>query len=370
MKKNIAVIFGSKSVEHEISIITANQVFKAIDRHKYNVIPIYINKKGIWYTGSILENLNNFKDIKLIEKKAKKIRYFEKKDSNLVIKTSIKSYKVDLFFLTTHGTYGEDGTLQGFCEMFDIPYTGSGVISSSITMDKVLTKIILKEHGIPVIDFKYISKTEWLTSNNEFIKTCENEFGYPMIVKPAKLGSSIGVTKVNSKEEFVDAAEVAFSFDDKILVEKYLENAKELNCAVMGYKNPIVSVVEEIVKQNDLFDFSEKYISKGKKFSNHKIPAEIDENLTQKIIETAKKTFKSLDCYGNIRIDFLYKDELYVNEINSIPGALAYYLWQASGLTFTQLIDNLINIAEEVHKDKKNKIYSIDTNILSLRVSK
>ncbi|SHH47147.1 D-alanine--D-alanine ligase family protein [Thermosipho atlanticus] len=370
MRKNVAVIFGSKSVEHEISIITANQILNAIDRNKYNVIPVYINKDGDWYTGSVLEKIENFKNLNLIEKKAKKINQFKKKNSKLLLKTNFKTYEIDLCILATHGTYGEDGSLQGFCEMFDIPYTGSGILSSAIAMDKVLTKLILKENNIPVVDFKYITKQDWDSSYDKFIETCEKELGYPMYIKPARLGSSIGISKVYSKEEFITSAEVAFSFDNKILVERSIENAKELNCAVLGYKQPIVSEIEEIIKQKEFFDFKEKYINKGKKFSNHKIPAELDENIKQEIIKLAVKTFKSLDCYGNIRIDFLYKDKIYVNEVNTIPGAMAFYLWQASGITFTHLIDNLINIAEKVYKDKKKKIYSIDTNILSIKVTK
>ncbi|MDK2886025.1 MAG: D-alanine-D-alanine ligase [Thermosipho sp. (in: thermotogales)] len=371
MKKNVAVIFGSKSVEHEISIITANQILNAIDKEKYNVIPVYISKDGTWYTGSVLENLENFKNINLITKKAKKIRYFEKSNSKLLLKSSFKTYEIDLCFLAAHGTYGEDGTLQGFCEMMDVPYTGSSILSSAIAIDKVITKQLLKANNIPVVDFDYITKRKWDTSYEKFIKSCESKFGYPMYIKPSRLGSSIGITKVNSIDEFINAAEMAFSFDNKILVEKAIENAREFNCAVMGYKNILVSEVEEIIKKRDFFDFNEKYINKGKKFSNHKIPAEIDEKIKNEIVDLAKKTFKSLDCYGNIRIDFLYKDDkIFVNEVNTIPGALAFYLWQATGITFTHLIDNMINIAEEVFKDKKNKIYSIDTNILSLKVEK
>jgi len=370
MKKNVAVIFGSKSVEHEISIITANQILNAIDRNKYNVIPIYISKNGIWYTGSVLENLENFKDVQSVLKKAKKIRFLEKKNSQLLIKSNLKTYEVDICLLATHGTYGEDGSLQGFCEMMDIPYTGAGVLSSAVSNDKVITKQLLKENNIPVVDFNFITKHKWDSSYEKFIESCENQFGYPMFIKPSKLGSSIGITKVNSKDEFINAAELAFSFDNKILVEKSIENAREFNCAVMGYKNILVSEIEEIIKKSHFFDYTEKYINNGKKFSNHKIPADVDEITKQEIIKLAKKTFKALDCYGNIRIDFLFNDKIYVNEVNTIPGALAFYLWEATGITFTHLIDNLINIAEEVYKDKKNKTYSIDVNILSLKVEK
>jgi D-alanine-D-alanine ligase len=370
MKKNVGVIFGTKSVEHEISIITANQVLNAIDRNKYNVIPIYISKNGEWYTGSILENLDNFKNIQFVLKKAKKIKSFEKIKSQMMLKTSFKTYAIDICLLATHGTYGEDGSLQGFCEMMDIPYTGAGVLSSAVSNDKVITKQLLKQNNIPTVDFKFITKNEWDYSYEKFIEYCENLFGYPMFIKPSKLGSSIGITKVNSKDEFINAAELAFSFDNKILVEKSIENAREFNCAVMGYKNILVSEIEEIIKKSQFFDYNEKYINNGKKLSNHKIPADIDEETKKEIIKLAKKTFKALDCYGNIRIDFLFNEKLYVNEVNTIPGAFAFYLWEASGITFTHLIDNLINIAEEVYKDKKNKVYSVDVNILSLKVEK
>ena len=253
MKKNVAVIFGSKSVEHEISIITANQILNAIDRNKYNVIPIYISKNGIWYTGSILENLENFKDVQSVLKKAKKIRFLGKKNSQLLIKSNLKTYEIDICLLATHGTYGEDGSLQGFCEMMDIPYTGAGVLSSAVSNDKVITKQLLKENNIPIVDFNFITKHEWDSSYEKFIESCENQFGYPMFIKPSKLGSSIAITKVNSKDEFINAVELAFSFDNKILVEKSIENAREFNCAVMGYKNILVSEVENILTMEKNF---------------------------------------------------------------------------------------------------------------------
>ncbi|WP_232617845.1 ATP-grasp domain-containing protein [Thermosipho africanus] len=196
---------------------------------------------------------------------------------------------------------------------------------------------------MPVVDFLYTNKKNY---TNDFLNHCKEVLEYPMIVKPARLGSSIGVKKVNDKGELEKAIEVAFSFDEKVIVEKWIDS-RELNCAVMGYKNIVVSEIEEIKKQKDFFDYNEKYVQKGKKFSNHIIPAPIDENLKNTIKSIARDTFNALECHGNIRIDFLLSkdNKIYVNEVNSIPGALSYYLWQMSGFTFSQVIDNMISIA-------------------------
>ncbi|ABR30353.1 D-alanine--D-alanine ligase [Thermosipho melanesiensis] len=359
---NIGIFFGSKSVEHEISIITAQQVLSSIDRKKYNVIPIYISKSGEWFTGKVLEDLETFKDFDKLEKKAKKIDSFSVKNNKLLLKYGLKKQTIDFCFLVFHGTNGEDGTFQGMCEIFGIPYSGCNHFSSAFTMDKVVTKLLLKEKEISVVDFEYTTEI-----NEEFFKRCEKNLGYPMIVKPARLGSSIGVSKVVDRKNFEEAVKNVLLFDNKVLVEKWI-NAREINCAVMGYKNIFVSELEEINKKNDFFNFEEKYFKKGKKFSNHIIPARIDENLKNKIKEIAKDTFKILECSGNVRIDFLIADKIYVNEINTIPGALSFYIWQKSGFTFSQIIDNMINMGLERFKDKK--IVSIDTNILKIKVGK
>ncbi|QTA38347.1 D-alanine--D-alanine ligase [Thermosipho ferrireducens] len=373
MKKNIAVIFGSRSVEHEISIITAHQVLSAIDREKYNVIPIYISKDGQWYTGKCLEKIDNFKDTLKLEKKATPIKALNGLNGKLIVKTPLKKFLIDVCILATHGTYGEDGSLQGLCEVFNVPYTGSGILGSTVGMDKVISKIVLRSNNIPVVDFLHITDHEWRKNKDEFVKKCEEELGFPLYIKPALLGSSIGINKAKTREELFEAIETALLFGHKVIVEKAVENAREINCAVMGYREPIVSVFEEILRKRDFFDYNEKYLSKGKdgKFSNHKIPANLNKKLEQMLKNVAISTFKVLECYGNIRIDFLVKnEEVYVSEVNTIPGAFAYYLWQASGLTFSQVIDNMISIAESVHKDKNRKVFSVETNVLSLRVGK
>lgn len=365
---NVGLFFGSKSVEHEISIITAHQVLNFVDKNKYNIIPIYITKDGKWLTGKILEDLENFKNLERLEKKAKQISSISAKDGKLILHSNIKKITIDVCLLTFHGSNGEDGSIQGMLEFLNVPYTGCGMYSSMYTMDKVITKLILKEKNIPVVDFLYTNKKNY---TNDFLNHCKEVLEYPMIVKPARLGSSIGVKKVNDKGELEEAIETAFSFDDKVIVEKWIDS-RELNCAVMGYKNIVVSEIEEIKKQKDFFDYNEKYVQKGKKFSNHIIPAPIDENLKNTIKSIARDTFNALECHGNIRIDFLLSkdNKIYVNEVNSIPGALSYYLWQMSGFTFSQVIDNMISIAFEAFKDKKSKIYSIDTNLFDLKVEK
>jgi len=376
MKKRVGLFFGSKSVEHEISIITAMQVLNAIDKEKYEVIPIYIDKRGEFFTGDYLKEINNFKNLSLIPKNSQKIINLKLNVKNKMIfeTESIfnKKIEIDIAFSTIHGTYGEDGKIQGIFEMLNIPYVGADVTSSALGMDKVLMKEIFKTNDLPIVNHLWIKRDEWENKKDEIIKSIEEKIKYPLFVKPANLGSSIGITKAYDKENLINGVEIAKFYDKKIIFEESIENLKEINCSVLGNDEPIASVCEEVKSNKDFLDYESKYKSKPKqeqilKKYGHTIPANISDIKTKEIQELAIKAFKAIDCKGIARIDFLMDkttEKVYVNEINTMPGAISFYLWEASGIPFPNLIDNLINLAYEIYDDKNKNITSIDSDVL------
>lgn len=352
MKKlNVAVIFGSRSVEHDVSIITGIQIILNLSKEKYNVIPIYITQNGNFLTGEYLKNIDNFKDKKLIEKKTKKV------DFN----------NIDVAIIAVHGTNGEDGTLQGILEIKNIAYTCAGVVGSAVGMDKIIQKAAFRDNNIPVVDYV------WFDRSNISIIEIEKKLKYPMFVKPANLGSSIGITKATDRKSLEFAIEVAFNYDRRILIEEAVSDATEINCSVLGNDNPIPSVLEEPVRYDEILSFKDKYLrggkgGKGMASLTRKIPAPISKDLTENIKNLAVKAFKAVDCSGLARIDFLLNkktNKVYVNEINTIPGSLAFYLWEKSGYPYPMLLDRLITLALERFQQKQDKIYSYDTNILN-----
>jgi len=376
MKKRVGLFFGSKSVEHEISIITAMQVLNAIDKEKYEVIPIYIDKRGEFFTGDYLKEINNFKNLSLIPKNSQKIINLKLNVKNKMIfeTESIfnKKIKIDIAFSTIHGTYGEDGKIQGIFEMLNIPYVGADVTSSALGMDKVLMKEIFKANDLPIVNHLWIKRDEWENKKDEIIKSIEEKIKYPLFVKPANLGSSIGITKAYDRENLINGVEIAKFYDKKIIFEQSIESLKEINCSVLGNDEPIASVCEEVKSNKDFLDYESKYKSKSRqeqilKKYGHTIPANISDIKTKEIQELAIKAFKAIDCKGIARIDFLMDkttEKVYVNEINTMPGAISFYLWEASGIPFPNLIDNLINLAYEIYEDKNKNITSIDSDVL------
>lgn len=376
MKKRIGLFFGSKSVEHEISIITAMQVYNAIDKSKYIVYPIYISKKGEWFTGENLLKIENFRNLSNIPKISQKISAIKITNDNiLTLETEgiiNKKIFIDIAFSVIHGTYGEDGKIQGIFEMLNVPYVGCGVLSSSIGMDKVIMKEIFKANNLPIVNYIWFKRDKWEKSKDEIINKIESSFKYPVFVKPANLGSSIGITKAENIESLIYGVEIAKHYDSKIIVEEEVKNLREINCSVMGNEEAIPSKLEEVKTPKIFLDYDSKYklSSKGssmfKRFG-HIIPAELSDEKTKEIQELAVKAFKALDCKGVVRVDFLMDSEtekVYVNEINTLPGALSFYLWEATGISFDKLIDNLINISLEVFEDKNKNITSIDTDVL------
>ena len=378
MKIKVGVIFGGKSVEHEVSIISALQAIDNIDKNKYDVVPIYIGKNRIWYTSNLLFNIEEYKDIDLLIKKCREVTLCKKDNefclisSKGIINRVIE--KIDIAFPIVHGANVEDGTLAGYLDTIGIPYVGSKVLGASIGQDKVLIKQVLKSANIPVVDYIWFYDVDYELDKSKYLKRIE-ELGYPVVVKPATLGSSVGINYVKNDKVIEDAINEALEYDKKIIVEKAVENLIEVNASVLGnYENMKVSVLEQVLSNNDLLTYEDKYVGNGKtKGSNGMvntsriIPANISDSLTKKIQNTSLDVFKVLNFSGVVRIDYLIDGktkDYYVNEPNTIPGSLSFYLWDKTNKKYKELLDELITLSIKEYKDKQKKIYSFNTNIL------
>ncbi len=379
MKLKVGVIFGGQSVEHEISVISALQAIANINEDEYDIVPIYIAKNKDWYTSNILLDIENYKDLDELIKKCKKV-VLQKIDDDfcLVNYNKILSKvinKVDVIIPIVHGQNVEDGTLQGYLETIGIPYASSNVLASSLGQDKVVMKQIFTACNIPVVPYVWFFDTEYLIDKDKYISEI-NKLGYPVIVKPASLGSSIGIKCVHNQNELEDAINDAISYDNKIIIEKAIANLIEVNCSVLGnYEKMEVSTLEQVLSSNDILTFKDKYVGNGKTKNQSKgmvstsriIPAGISKELTEKIQATSKEVFRVLNLRGVCRIDYLIDsktNKYYVNEPNTIPGSLAFYLWEASGKKYSELLDDLIKIAIKEYKNKSKKITKFDTNVL------
>ncbi|MGN1298595.1 MAG: D-alanine--D-alanine ligase family protein [Candidatus Scatovivens sp.] len=391
----LGIFFGGKSVEHEISVITMSQAIASIDESKYEIVPIYISKQGVMYTGDDLLDLYQYKDIDVLLKRSYKVAVVNngKRVEVIRIPAPIVGKRVlntiDVAFPIIHGTNGEDGTIAAFINLLGIPCVGPDILSSSIGMDKIIMKKVMKESGLPVVDYVSFYSMEYNKDEDKFINEIEEKINYPVIVKPANLGSSVGIKKAKNKQELTEAIDFAMEFSDRILVEKAIENLKEINCSVIGdIAETEASVCEEPCFEDDILSYTDKYMAggktnskgikgmlqksggKGMAVSNKKLPADISDEKREEIQKLAKETFKVLGCSGVSRVDFLIDkdtDTTYVNEINTIPGALSYYLWEASGKTFTQELDEVIDIAIRKHEEKEKLTVSYDQNILAMQ---
>ena len=380
-KYNVALIFGGCTPEHEVSIVTAHQVCLALQEN-YHVIPIYVTKNGEWLTGDALCDLSTFTDGTLPHPSDfdKVTVEFHPEPKFVVSSKHWLGQKVrkrtvlpiDLVFPSIHGMHGEDGTLQGLLELMNLPYVGAGVVGSAVGMDKIMMKAILKENKLPILPYLWWDRQKWETGRDAIIEDVETTFSYPVFVKPAMGGSSIGVSHAKDQTDLVSAVEVAGAYSRRILVEKAVENPVEINCAVMGTETPTVSVCEQPITQANLLSFDDKYIhqeegSSGMAGADRKIPAPISEELTLHIQQLAARTFEVLDCAGVARIDFLVDADqsVYVNEINTIPGSYSYYLWAHQGVEFPQLVAELIDLAFTAHTQKNALTYTYTTNLLS-----
>ena len=377
--KKVGIIFGGRSVEHEVSVITAMQIIENIDKTKYKPVPIYIDKEGKWLTGDCFLEFKNYKTNSFID--AKEIVISSNyKDNNIyanpkTLKTFGKKIldEIDIAFPAIHGTNGEDGTVQGIFELMDIPYVGAGVLGSSVGMDKILMKDVYKANDLPIVDYHWFYRTRWEKQQDQVIKEIEERLEYPLFVKPANLGSSIGISKAKDREGLIYAIQVAINYDRKIIIEEAVENPREINCAVMGYDDEVItSLCEEPLGWEDILSFEDKYIKsneKGGKSTGERriIPAEIRDNMRGEIEELAKKAFTTIDARGVSRIDFLVDQEenIYINEINTLPGSISFYLWEGKGFYFEKLISELINIAIKVYEEKNKNTYSYEANLLN-----
>ncbi|HEX6777488.1 MAG TPA: D-alanine--D-alanine ligase family protein [Ktedonobacterales bacterium] len=383
-KIRVGVVFGSRSVEHEVSVITGQQVIAALDKNRYDVTPIYITKAGVWYTGEKLLDVANFKDEKAVLAGCEQVYLppdptvggliFKRSEKGGLFKRPRESevLPLDVLFPTVHGTYGEDGTLQGLFELSGIPYTGSGVLGSAVGMDKILMKSVFRDQGLPVVKYYATTRRAWENDPDATMKAIEQTLGYPVFVKPANLGSSVGITQAKTREELQQALEVAAHYDRRLLIEQAVPNVIEINCAVLGFQEPQASVCEQPIALQDFLSYEDKYMRGGKasgmKGLSRKIPAPISEELTKRVQEIAIRSFELLDCRGVARIDFLFDaktETLYINEINTLPGSISFYLWEPMSMNISALVDRLIQLALEVHRERQRTTYSVDSPLLA-----
>lgn len=368
-KEKILVVFGGKSAEHDISIITGLQVLKSINRSKFDVFPLYISKTGEFFFGKKLEDFKQY--IKFNPKNFKKAIFIPGKQS-IYFNTAgllLKGFEISCVVLCLHGMNGEDGTIQGLFELCEIPYTSCGVLSSSICMDKAIMKDVLKANKI--LSPKHIAfhKTEFYLEEEKFLKIVENKFNFSCFVKPANLGSSIGISRCKTKEEFLEAVGIAFAYDEKVVVETPVENAIEVNCAVLGNDDTALASNLEYPKSwSEFLNFDEKYLArKNEKLKDEKTKC-LPKKIEKRIQEIAIKAFKAFECYGVVRIDFLVDEitnKIFLNELNSIPGSLAFYLFKENGIDFSKLIEKLILLAKQKTKSKLSNRYSYVSTALA-----
>lgn len=403
MKIKIGVFFGGKSVEHEISIITMSQAISSLNPDKYEIVPIYISKSGVMYTGEDLLDLYSFKDMDVLLKRCYKVCVVNDGKSVKVMRCPAPFIgkrvlnTIDIAFPIVHGTNVEDGTMAGFLNLLDIPYIGPDILASSIGMDKILMKKVLKESGLPVVDYVSFYSMEYIKNEEKIQKEIKEKLRYPLIVKPGNLGSSVGIKKAKNENELIEAIDFAMEFSDRVIVENAVENLKEINCSVIGnIAESETSVCEEPFFSDEILSYADKYMGgsktkggnlkgngkitlgnktsgKGMAGSDKKLPADISDEKRDEIQKLTKETFKVLGCSGVARVDFLMDtktDKVYVNEINTIPGALSFYLWEATGKSFEKELDELVDIALKRHREREKLTFSYDQNILAMQGSK
>ena len=389
-KTTIGVVFGGRSVEHDVSVVTGNQVMRAFDNSRYDVVPIYIGRDGKWYSGDPLFELENYKDDEIVSYKGVE---------NVVLSPSTQHHgliiepvsgrmhrsvvrRLDVVFPAVHGSHGEDGTLQGLIEMADIPYVGCGVMGSALANDKAFTKAILTQHGIPVVDGSVVNRSDWLSDQDTVLNRVTDSHPFPLFVKPATLGSSIGVGRAEDETSLAIALDVALNFDRRALVEVAVTDAIEINCAVMGYGDSFqASVLEQPVSWDDYLTYEEKYMrgGGGMKSQERIIPAPISETMTERIQTMTIDAFKAVDGRGIARIDFMLESQqgvltenspVYLNEINTMPGSLAFYLWHETGMSQSDVVEHLVKLGRDAYADKRRNTYNYQTSLIQLTAEK
>lgn len=391
MKLNIAVMFGSRTCEHDVSIISGLQAANALDRSKYDVTIVYIARDGKWYVGDALKETAFYTafdaarvtrvlpiaeegKLLLLDYPTEKRRLFGG-GRNVIV-------SVDVALPVMHGMNGEDGTLQGMLELWNVPYTSAGVLGCAVGMDKIAMKQLFRGCGFPVLPDVWADRGEWEKDREGVLDRAEAAVSYPMFVKPANLGSSIGISRACNRAALAEAIDVAASYDRRILIEQGVSELEEVNCSAMGYAGDVrVSETEMPVRwdSDELLDFDSKYTrgaksgkSKGMTSLSRRIPAPISAEKTEQVKKLTEQVFRALDCKGVVRIDYLLdkaEDKLYVGEINVIPGSLSFYLWEPAGVSFAQLLDAMIECALAAWSERNKSVFSYDSTILKTIIS-
>ena len=379
MKTRLAVIFGSRACEHDVSIISGLQALYAANTQKYDAFPVYISREGTWFVGDALRKMEFYKkpDWSAVRPvipagKRGKLALVDAQEHKGLFKKSLPDEIADVVMPVLHGMNGEDGTLQGMLEMWGVPYTSSGVLGSAVGMDKIAMKQLFRGCGFPVLDWVGLDRGQWFDEREAILDRVESVLPYPVFVKPANLGSSIGISRADNRQALSDALDVAAAYDRRLLVERGLTKFQEVNCAALGYAHEVdVSETEMPTSWEAFLSFDDKYLrgkgAKGMEALARKIPAPVAPQIGARVKELTKEVFQALDCKGVVRVDFLLDEEsgeLYVGEINTIPGSLAFYLWEPMGRTFDVLIDEMVRYAQRASQDKQQSIFSYDSSIL------
>lgn len=387
MKTSVAVIFGGRSVEHEVSVISGLQAYAALDRETYDVLPLYIGKDGAFYTGPHLGDIRSFRDMDACLKEAVRVLPVPENGRAALVRYPMKKFgdnvvgRFDVALPVVHGTNVEDGTLMGFLEMLRVPYASCDVTASAVGMDKLLTKAALMQAGVPVLPAQTYTGQDYAAHSARIVAEIEEQVGYPAIVKPVNLGSSVGISRADDRAELEAALDLALQFSPRVLVERAVPHLREINCAVLGDREEAIpSVCEEPLNAHEILSYQDKYMSGGKGGKSggkgsggmsdlkRRCPAELPDGMTEKVQQLAVQTFQALGCLGVARIDFLNDretGEVWVNEINTIPGSLAFYLWEAAGIPFSQLLDRMIALAFKRQREREALTFSYDTNLLA-----
>lgn len=388
----VGMIFGGRSVEHEVSVLTGHQAMAALPRDRFTPIPIYISKEGRWFTGAALMDLNNYTDLEKLQTLAEPVLFSADATQPGLLPRKAPERKgffgggkatepeiepLDVLFPLLHGSHGEDGTIQGLFELANLPYVGCGVEAAAIGMDKLMAKVALRAAGVPVLPDYAMTRTRWQNDDQTTLAEIEAAFPYPVFVKPVALGSSIGVAKASDRAELQFAIDVAATYDSRVMIEPAQENIYEINCSVLGDATEArASVCEHPVSAGTL-SYEDKYMqgskasgsAKGMSGAKRIIPADIADELTRKIQEAAISAFKAIGAAGVSRVDFLVQPEsgeFYVNEINTLPGSLSFYLWEPSGLPFPDLLSELIRLAQARNREKRRNTYAFDSSLLRI----
>lgn len=380
MKTRVGVFFGGKSVEHEVSVISGLQAYNSFNRDKYMPIPIYITKDNEFYTGEAIADIAQYKNIPELLKKSTRVFFIRNNNEVQLVQYPVKKFGnsvvavIDVAFPVVHGANVEDGSLQGFLRHYNLPLVGCDVMASAVTMDKYVMKTVLKDNGIPVLDCVTMNGKEYQRDEEAALAKVEKRISYPVIVKPVNLGSSVGIKVAKDRNELVEALEYAFTFGPQVLVERAIMNLREINCAVLGdYEKASASECEEPISSDEILSYEDKYVagsktgSEGMRTAKRELPAKISPEKREEIRTLAVKTFQVLNCNGVSRIDFMIDkdtDQVYVNEINPIPGSLAFYLWEALGKPYSELLDDMIKLALKREREEKSLVTSFESNIL------